>query len=276
VIAAVPPCPSGKVALERETAAFDGRRLGLRAYLCPRRGFWHLSSKPKLRPRVPTLSARNANGCGRCERAGPEPPQDHGARDQRGAAAAGSRPVGRHEREGAEVSAARLTSVVRVEDYDPLRDKSYRHTALGADVVAWLSWLELGGAAERTLDQYERDLAVLCNLYPSKGLADLTDLELGAAVRRFPPASRRVRKAAFDSFYRWAIRTRRIDRNPMELLPAVKRRPQRYIDVFSEAELDDLLALPLVDSVLMLILADAGLRRGEACALQVRRLKVDT
>jgi integrase/recombinase XerD len=161
-------------------------------------------------------------------------------------------------------------------DYDPLRDKSYRDTALGADVVAWLSWLELGGAAERTLDQYERDLSVLCHLYPTKGLGDLTDFELGAAVRRFPPASRRVRKAAFDSFYRWAIRTRRIDKNPMGLLPAVKRRPQRYIDVFSETELDDLVALPLVDSVLMLLLADAGLRKSEACALQVRRLKVDT
>jgi hypothetical protein len=101
------------------------------------------------------------------------------------------------------------------EDYDPLRDKSYRETALGPDVVAWLAWLELGGAAERTLDQYERDLSTLCLLYPSKGLAELTDLELGAAVRRFPPPSRRVRKAAFDSFYKWALRTRRIEKNPM-------------------------------------------------------------
>lgn len=28
-------------------------------------------------------------------------------------------------------------------DYDPLRDKSYRDTALGPDVGAWLAWLEL-------------------------------------------------------------------------------------------------------------------------------------
>jgi integrase/recombinase XerD len=131
-------------------------------------------------------------------------------------------------------------------------------------------------AADRTLDQYERDLSVLCHLYPSKGLADLTDLELGAAVRRFPKASRRVRKAAFDSFYKWAVKTRRIEKNPMELLPSVKRRPQRYIDTFSEAEIEDLVALPLVDSVLMLLLVDAGLRKSEACALQVRRLKIDT
>jgi hypothetical protein len=63
VIAAVPPCPTGKVTLTQEAAAFDRHRLGLRAYLCPRCGFWHLSSREKLRrPRVATLSARE------CER----------------------------------------------------------------------------------------------------------------------------------------------------------------------------------------------------------------
>jgi hypothetical protein len=59
----VSACPSGKVALTREAAVFDRRRLGLRAYLCPRCGLWHLSSRGKLRqPRVPRLSARE------CER----------------------------------------------------------------------------------------------------------------------------------------------------------------------------------------------------------------
>lgn len=161
-------------------------------------------------------------------------------------------------------------------DYDPLLDKSYRETALGPDVLAWLDWLELGGAAARTLDQYERDLSVLCHLYPSKSVEALGDLELGAAVKRWPPASRRVRKAALDSFFKWARRTGRIEKNPMELLPIIKRRPQRYIDIFTEAEIDDLIVLPLIDSVLMLVLIDAGLRKGEACALQVRRLTVDT
>jgi integrase len=56
----------------------------------------------------------------------------------------------------------------------------------------------------------------------------------------------------------------------------VKRRPQRYIDVFSEAEVEDLRALPYADAVLMTILIDAGLRKSEAIALQVRRLKLDT
>jgi len=48
------------------------------------------------------------------------------------------------------------------------------------------------------------------------------------------------------------------EQNPMSFLPAVKWRPQRYIDVFSEAEVDDLVALPLIDSVLMLALVGRG------------------
>lgn len=169
-----------------------------------------------------------------------------------------------------------MTVAAPVQDYDPLRDKSYRDTALGPEVVAWLAWLELGGAADRTLDQYERDLAVLCQLFASKTLAELTDLELGAALKRFPPASRRVRKAAFSSFFRWALKTRRITQNPVELLPDIKRRPQAYIDTFSEAELEDLATLPAIDAALMSVLVEAGLRKSEACALQVRRLKLDT
>jgi len=156
-------------------------------------------------------------------------------------------------------------------DYDPLKDKAYRDCALGPEIVAWLAWLDLGGAAERTLDQYERDLSVLALLFPNKGLAEITDLELGAAIRRFPPRSRRVRKAAIDSFYKWAIRTRRIDKNPMALLPAVKSRPQKLIDTFTEAEAEALVNLSLVDGALMLLLLETGIRKGEARALQAQR-----
>jgi hypothetical protein len=42
---------------------------------------------------------------------------------------------------------------------EPLRDRSYQLTRLGAAVTDFLAWKRLEGAAERTLDQYERDLA---------------------------------------------------------------------------------------------------------------------
>jgi len=52
----------------------------------------------------------------------------------------------------------------------PLRDKSYQLTGLGAAVTDFLAWKRVNGAAERTLDQYERDLARGCLLYPERTL----------------------------------------------------------------------------------------------------------
>jgi integrase/recombinase XerD len=164
---------------------------------------------------------------------------------------------------------------VPVRDYDPLRDKRYRDTALGPDIVAWLAWMELGGTALRSLDQYERDLAKVAMLYPSKGVGDLTDLELSAAVRTFPPASRRVRKSPMDTFFRWAVRTRRIDKNPMDFLPSIKRPAQKILDVFTDAEIEALAALPLIDGALTLTLLDAGIRKAEARMLQAKHIDLE-
>jgi hypothetical protein len=52
-------CPTGKLGYaDRETAAFEARRLRLRVYPCSKCQGWHLSSKPRIRPRVSKLSWR--------------------------------------------------------------------------------------------------------------------------------------------------------------------------------------------------------------------------
>lgn len=164
---------------------------------------------------------------------------------------------------------------IELRDYDPLLDKSYQGTALGPDVAAWLAYLEIANRADRTRDQYERDLARGCLMYPTKGVADWTDVECLHVVSTFKPGERRTRKAAYDSFFTWARRQRRIESNPMELLPSISRKTQRWYDVFSDVEVNDLADLPTVDSALMLLLLEAGLRKSEAVKLQVRRLKLD-
>lgn len=161
-------------------------------------------------------------------------------------------------------------------DDGALLDKSWMQTALGPEVDAWLDWLEVGGFADKTLDQYERDLSRLCKTFPRKRLDKVTDADLLQVIATFPKPSRRVRKAAYDSFFKWAIRTRRIEKNPCDLLPQVKRTPQKVIDVFSDAECDDLTSLPDPDGTLMLLMLDAGPRKADCRQLQVRRCKVDT
>ena len=61
----------------------------------------------------------------------------------------------------------------------------------------------------------------------------------------------------------------------MDVLPVLKRPGQRWQDVFSEQEIDDLYSLPLADGVLMRLLVEAGLRKAEARKLQLRRLKLE-
>jgi integrase len=160
-------------------------------------------------------------------------------------------------------------------EFDPLRDKTYRRAALGPDVVAFLAWLELGGASPTTVDDYERALAVACRMYPQTPIDKLTDVQLGQVFRRFPIASRRVRVAPYSTFFKWARQTRRIEQNPMELMPAIKRTPRREFDIFSEAEIDLLTGLLIIDAAPMALLFDAGLRRREACEMTDRRWNPD-
>ncbi len=155
-------------------------------------------------------------------------------------------------------------------DYDPLRDKTYQRTRLGRDVADFLAWLELGGSSPRTLDQYERDLARGALLFPSKAIADLTDGDIFQIAKQFKPGERRVRVAAWRSFLKWAIRTRRIDRNPADTLPVIKKQPQPVIRVFTDPEIEALLGLPVIDAAPLAVLVEAGLRKAEARMLRLQ------
>jgi integrase/recombinase XerD len=137
-------------------------------------------------------------------------------------------------------------------------------------VADFLAWLELGGASPRTLDQYERDLARGALMFPDKALTDLTDGDLSHIARRFKPRERRVRVAAWRSFFKWAKRTRRTTFDPTEALPDLRVAKQRVIDVFSDAEVDALLSLDVADAAPLAVLLEAGLRKAEARALRFR------
>lgn len=165
------------------------------------------------------------------------------------------------------MSALAVTGV----EFDPLRDKTYRNATLGPDVVAFLAWFELGGASLVSLDDYERALAVMCRMYPRTAIDEITDVQLGQVFRTFPVKSRRIRVAPYRTFFKWARQTRRITENPMELIPTFKRAPQKQMDVFSEAEIELLFGLAIIDAAPMAVLFEAGLRRREACEMTDRR-----
>jgi integrase len=169
-----------------------------------------------------------------------------------------------------------LTAAEAVVEFDPLRDKSYCKTKLGPDVVAWLAWLEVGQRATKTIDGYERAMAKLCLMYPRLRIDQFTDAEVAQCIAACPRGSQRKRRVILNRFFIWARRTRRVTQNPVDLLPDIRRTPQKWIDVFSPTEVQDIYdAHPVVDRALLALLFEAGIRQKEARELQVRRLKLE-
>lgn len=161
-------------------------------------------------------------------------------------------------------------------DCDPLRDVRHKTARAARDQADWLAWLELGGAAPRTLSDYEWATARLLRALPHTGYDEFTAADIAHVLRSFPPRGRRTKKAAYDSWFAWGERTGRREKNPMRQLPTIAREKQRAIEVFTDAEIAQLTGLPENNGDLFLILLDAGLRRSEARCLQVRHLRFDT
>jgi len=158
---------------------------------------------------------------------------------------------------------------------DPLRDSRHPHAKAAREQAAWLSWLELGGTAPATLYRYQLATERLLEAYPDMDFAEFTDAELLHILKGFPQKSRAVRMAAYSSWFKWALKTRRIPVNPMDYLPDIRRAPQPVIDIFTVAEENALCSLPSPDGHLLTVLFEAGLRKAEAMSIRRKRFNFD-
>jgi len=177
----------------------------------------------------------------------------------------------------AQPSARDLTDEPEVTKIDPVvQDKRYRLTALGKTVAEYLSWKEIeDGAAARTLDQYERDLARLCLAHPRAEASQLEADEYRKVIAAFPPLSRKRATAVYRDFSRWLFQEGRTESDPMARVRYPRTEKQAVIDVFSEAECLRLLQQPDRDRPLVRLLLEAGLRKGEARRLKLRNVDVE-
>lgn len=159
--------------------------------------------------------------------------------------------------------------------YDPLKDKSYRNTALGPAVADFLAWKELGGARPSTIDTYERSLSRGCLMFPQTSLSEFSDSQMLHLAKSFSPGSRRTRVVAWQSFFKWAIKTRQITLNPCDPLPAFRMPAQKVYDLFSQAEITALCGLPVRDGALMTLMFGTGARKGDCSVLQYKHWRAD-
>src|SRR4051794_14591144 len=153
-----------------------------------------------------------------------------------------------------------------------MRDRRHLESAAAGDQRDWLAYLELGGRAVTTRDAYERTTAALLVAYPDVAFGEFTDSHLLQFLPLFPKKSQRIRKAHLASWFRWGRKVRRIQANPVELLPDIKRHTAKIPDLFTDGEVAILEALPLPDGPLMSLLFGVGLRKAEARHLTARRI----
>ena len=132
-----------------------------------------------------------------------------------------------------------------------LRDRSFELTALGPYILSWQDWLEFRRIAEKTRENYEQDMAIVAKSYRHKAPEDFTPADVMAACNLFPEKARDVRTASVKSFFTWATLMDVIERNPFDKIPSVRQRGRRKdYDIFTDAEVDDLLSLPIADGEL--------------------------
>ncbi len=155
-----------------------------------------------------------------------------------------------------------------------MRDKSYRATKLGPDVVEYLTWKRLSRASERTLDQYERDLRLVC-LATATGVDGVTHGDLMLVLELVPEKSWKRVRAAWGDFFKWAVREGKRPDNPVERLPRLRPTPEPVYDLWKQAELDLLVAAtrkmesPLRERLRVLTMIESGARAGELRGLQL-------
>jgi site-specific recombinase XerD len=161
---------------------------------------------------------------------------------------------------------------------DPMRDMRYLETRLGPLVAAYIAWKKLGRIAKTTIDTYERRLARLAvALPPGVGIAELDVAELSLYLNTVPPDSWQHDRTIINGFVEWAIEfDHRSAKNPVKRLPKMQPGPKRTIKVFTEREIDAIIAAsrfmddPVRDRARAQLLFDSGCRKAEVRMLQHR------
>lgn len=142
-------------------------------------------------------------------------------------------------------------------------------------------WLE-DGLAANTLAAYRRDLNALAQHLGGARLLQASESELAAwfaaEYQATRPSTANRRLAVLRRFYRWSLRESRIAADPTLRLQAAAM-PQRFPKAISEAQVEDLLAAPDVETALGLrdramleLLYATGLRVSELVGLSLAQL----
>jgi integrase/recombinase XerD len=139
----------------------------------------------------------------------------------------------------------------------------------------WLEWLRLSNFSPLTIKGYRLTTDRLLARWPELTFSAFNDDHILGVIEESKPASRQARRSAFQNWFQWGVRTKRIERDPMRHVQTYKPAPREPIVVFTQAECKILCSLPEPDGTLMAVLLGAGLRKAEARNLTVKRVDLE-
>ena len=144
-------------------------------------------------------------------------------------------------------------------------------------VTDFLTDLAHANRSPHTRRAYGADLALFCSFYTGATRDITADVlrSFFASVAHLSPASRARKQAALASFLTWAYRQEVMDATPMARITRVQPDPPRPC-VLERSQINAILAvIPAQrrrDRVLLHLIAETGLRAGEALGLYVEDL----
>lgn len=158
---------------------------------------------------------------------------------------------------------------------DVMRDVRHRKAAAWPDLSDYLDDLQFQGYADRTLNGYERSIALLLRTNLDTPFAEFDKPALMRAITCTPERSRYITRSIYQGWFDWGIREDRLDRNAMDKVPKLSAGQKRPSSIFSAAEVAILEARPLPNGALWSLLFHTGLRREDACKLKRGHIDLD-
>lgn len=165
-----------------------------------------------------------------------------------------------------------------VVDSSALEGEGFELTRLGMPLADYLAAKEVAGRVSKTLRDKRAYVGAFALMWPDLDLADVESRHVLHYLahhqkRGLALASLRARYTHLNDFFEWAVAWDLLEKNPMRRLDTPKRDGKKVYDIFSPAEVKALETLPLIDGALLTIMLEAGLRKSECCALQVRHVR---
>lgn len=167
------------------------------------------------------------------------------------------------------------TATNGVELRDLVRDLRHQAARAASDLADWLEYLTVAGKRGQTLYTYTRQIAPLLRAHPDLDVSEFTAAHINTLLTDKPVQSRHYTRGIYARWFNWLVDEERIEKNPMRRVPQMRKPPRRPRDIFTDAEVALLEALPVPDGPLLTLMFTTGMRKAECRYLRLEHIHLE-